>query len=272
MQILNMESVSCYTYKYMTSIHALILGIIEGLTEFLPISSTGHMILVSHFLHIPKSVTLSTFEVVSQVGAILAVVLLYIQTLLRLETIKKLTVAFIPTGIVGLLLFPHIKQWLQNPLLVAVTMTLGGICILFVETWYEKKENADEILKTPEISYKQALILGVYQAIAVIPGVSRSGAMIIGGLTMKLPRKVLTEFTFLLAVPTMVIATCYTLYKKHSELSFSDVTPILLGTAVSFLIALIVIRYFLAYIRSHSFKVFGWYRIILGIILLAILV
>lgn len=256
----------------MTFTHALILGIVEGLTEFLPISSTGHMVLVSHFLRVPSSVALSTFEVVSQVGAILAVVVLYIQTLFRLDIIKKLIIAFIPTGIVGLLVFPHVKQWLQNPLLVAITMTLGGICILLVETWYEKKEASGEVAEIHEISFTQALTLGLYQAIAIIPGVSRSGAMIIGGLTMKLPRKLLTEFTFLLAVPTMVIATCYTLYKKHSELSFSDVTPILFGTIVSFIVALVVIRYFLAYIRSHSFKVFGWYRIIVGIVLLFILV
>ncbi len=256
----------------MTFTHALILGIVEGLTEFLPISSTGHMVLVSHFLRVPSSAALSTFEVVSQVGAILAVVVLYIQTLFRLDIIKKLIIAFIPTGIVGLLVFPHVKQWLQNPLLVAITMTLGGICILLVETWYEKKEASGEVAEIHEISSTQALTLGLYQAIAIIPGVSRSGAMIIGGLTMKLPRKLLTEFTFLLAVPTMVIATSYTLYKKHSELSFSDVTPILFGTTVSFIVALVVIRYFLAYIRSHSFKVFGWYRIIVGIILLLVLV
>ena len=119
--------------------------------------------------------------------------------------------------------------------------------------------------------YRQALLLGLYQAIAIVPGVSRSGAMIIGGLTMRISRKLLTEFTFLLAVPTMVIATAYTIYKKHSELAVESITPLIFGTTISFIVALIVIQYFLTYIRSHSFKIFGWYRIILGIILIWIL-
>lgn len=255
----------------MTLFHSLILGIVEGFTEFLPISSTGHMVIVSYFLKIPENAILSTFEIIVQVGAISAVVVLYFKKLFEIENIKKLIVAFIPTGIIGITVFPHIKAWLQNPLLVAFTMTLGGIFILIIENWYEKKENKGEIVQTENINYKQAFLLGIYQAIAVIPGVSRSGAMIIGGLTMKLSRKVLTEFSFLLAVPTMVIATLYTIYKKHSELTFTDITPILFGTFISFVIAIIVIKYFLNYIRSHSFKVFGHYRIIIGVILLIIL-
>lgn len=255
----------------MTLFHSLILGIIEGLTEFLPISSTGHMVLVSHFLKMPDSAALATFEIVVQLGAISAVIFVYIKKLFEIEMIKKLIIAFIPTGLIGLLVFPHIKGWLQNPLLVAFTMTLGGICILLVENWYEKKQNHGEINEHKTLSYKDALLLGVYQALAVVPGVSRSGAMIIGGLTMKLPRKVLTEFTFLLAVPTLVMATLYTIYKKRSELVFDDITPIAFGTIISFAVALVVIKYFLNYIRSHSFKIFGWYRIVLGIILLMIL-
>jgi len=255
----------------MSLFHSLILGIIEGFTEFLPISSTGHMVLVSHFLHIPESSVLSTFEIVVQVGAIAAVVVLYFKKLFDIKIIKKLIVAFIPTGIIGLVVFPHIKDWLQNPLLVAVTLTLGGICILLVENLYEKRIENGETVEISSVSYKQALMLGIYQSLAVVPGVSRSGAMIIGGLTMRLSRKILTEFTFLLAVPTMVVATLYTIYKKHSELALDSVTPILFGTFVSFVVALFVIRYFLTYIRSHSFKIFGWYRILIGIILICIL-
>lgn len=255
----------------MTIFHALLLGIVEGLTEFLPISSTGHLVLVSYFLHIPDGATLATFEVVSQVGAIGAVLFLYIKKLFELAIIKKLIVGFIPTGIVGLLIFPYVKSWLQNPLLVAITMLLGGVCILLVEKWYAKQHNINEIAETSDISYKQALLLGVYQAIAIVPGVSRSGAMIIGGMTMKLPRKLLTEFTFLLAVPTMFVATAYTIYKKSDELNFDALMPIILGTLVSFAVALIVIRFFLRYIRSHSFAIFGWYRIVLGVLLLIIL-
>lgn len=255
----------------MTLLHSLILGIVEGLTEFLPISSTGHMILASHFLKLEENTTLATFEIVVQVGAITAVIFLYFKKLFDIGMIKKLIVAFIPTGIIGLAVFPHIKAWLQNPLLVAFTMTLGGMCILLVENWYAKKQDNEDILETNKVTYTQACMLGIYQAVAVIPGISRSGAMIIGGLTMKLPRKVVTEFTFLLAVPTMVIATLYTIYKKHSELSFTDITPIAFGTLISFIIALFVIKYFLNYIRSHSFKIFGYYRIIVGVILLLIL-
>lgn len=254
----------------MTLFHSIILGLVEGLTEFLPISSTGHMVLVSHFLDLPEGLALSTFEIVIQIGAISAVIVLYLKKLFDLGIIKKLVVGFMPTGVIGLLVFPHVKQWLQNPLLVAFTMTLGGIVILLVEHWYVKKEKYDEIYHVREVNYTQAFLLGVYQTLAVVPGVSRSGAMIIGGLTMKLPRKLLTEFTFLLAVPTMIIATLYALYKGRHDLAF-DSMPIIVGTFVSFAVALVVIRYFLNYIRSHSFKIFGWYRIILGIILLVIL-
>lgn len=254
----------------MTLFHATILALVEGITEFLPISSTGHMVLVSHFLQIQETATLQTFEIVVQLGAILAVVVLYIKKLLRYDMIKKLVVAFIPTGAIGFLIFPHIKQFLQNPLLIVLTMIGGGICIILVESWYTKQHlhNQEQV---EGLTYRQALLLGLYQSIAMVPGVSRSGAMIIGGLTMKLERKLLTEFTFLLAVPTMLMASVYTLYKKHHELSFADVTPILFGSSIAFIIAILVINYFLTYIRSHSFKVFGWYRIVIGIMLLCIL-
>jgi undecaprenyl-diphosphatase len=228
----------------MTLLHSFILGIIEGFTEFLPISSTGHMVLVSHFLKVEQSATLATFEVVSQVGAISAVVVLYFKKLFELEIIKKLIIAFIPTGIVGLIIYPHLKAWLANPLLVAFTMTLGGICIIAVENLYKKRIDTGETVEKSTLSYKQAFLLGIYQAIAVIPGVSRSGAMIIGGLTMNISRKLLTEFTFLLAVPTMVLATLYTLYKKHAELTVDSITPIIFGTMISFIVALVVIQYF----------------------------
>lgn len=255
----------------MTLFHSLILGVVEGFTEFLPISSTGHMVLVSFLLKVPQTATVQTFEIVSQVGAISAVIVVYFRKLIQSNVIKKLILAFIPTGIVGLLVYPHLKAWLQNPVLVAYTLTIGGVCILLVEHLYGKKKYPDEDFTGASISYSQALLLGLYQSIAVVPGVSRSGAMIIGGLTMNLSRKILTEFTFLLAVPTMIIATIYTVYKKHSELVVESLPPIIFGTVVSFCIALIVIQYFLTYIRSHSFSVFGWYRIILGVILLCLL-
>lgn len=255
----------------MTILHAIILGIIEGFTEFLPISSTGHMILASHFLRMPDSATLATFEIVVQLGAILAVVVLYYKKLFQIEMIKKLTVAFIPTGIVGVAIYPQIKYLLGSPILVAVMLVVGGIIILLVERRYERETEEGKIVEISSISYKNAIILGLFQTIAIIPGVSRSGAMIVGGLWRRLSRKLLVEFTFLLAVPTMTVATLFTIYKKHDELSLNSVTPILIGTVISFVVALLVIKFALQYVRRHSFNIFGWYRIIVGIILLIIL-
>ena len=255
----------------MTILDAIILGIIEGLTEFLPISSTGHMILVSHFLHIVDSATLATFLIVVQLGAILAVLTLYYKKLFQVEMMKKLIVAFIPTGIVGVVIYPYIKFLLGNPILVAIMLIIGGIIILLVERRYERETEEGKIIEISTITYKNALILGLFQALAIIPGVSRSGAMIIGGLWRRLSRKLLVEFTFLLAVPTMIVATLYTLLKKYKELTIDSLSPIIIGTIVSFVVAIMVIKFVLEYVRRHSFNIFGWYRIIIGIILLFIL-
>ncbi len=259
------------TLMLMTTFQAILLGIIEGITEFLPISSTGHMILVSHFLAIKESVTLTTFEIVVQLGAILAVVVTYYKKLFDFEMIKKLIVAFIPTGLVGVIVFPYIKHLLGSPLLVASMLIIGGIMILLVEHRYEKQTEEGVIIEISNISYKNAFLLGLFQTLAIIPGVSRSGAVIIGGLLIRLSRKLLTEFAFLLAVPTMFVATAYTILKKHKELSLESLSPIIWGTLVSFIMALFVIRFILSYLRSHSFVIFGWYRIIIGIVLLFIL-
>lgn len=262
-----------YNYQYMTLLHSIILGIIEGLTEFLPISSTGHMILVSRFLHIPPSATLATFEIVVQLGAILAVLVTYYKKIFQLEMIKKLIVAFIPTGIVGLAVYPYIKYLLTGPksaLIVATALIIGGISILIVERKYQKDTDNGKIVEMKDISYKNAFILGLYQTLAIIPGVSRSGAMIVGGLLLKLSRKLLVEFTFLLAVPTMAVATLYTILKKHKELSVDSISPILIGTMVSFVVAFFVIHWALEYIRKHSFTIFAWYRIIVGILIVGI--
>ncbi len=255
----------------MTILDAIILGIIEGLTEFLPISSTGHMILVSHFLHIVDSATLATFLIVVQLGAILAVLTLYYKKLFQVEMMKKLIVAFIPTGIVGVVIYPYIKFLLGNPILVACMLIIGGIIILLVERRYERETEEGKIIEISTITYKNALILGLFQALAIIPGVSRSGAMIIGGLWRRLSRKLLVEFTFLLAVPTMIVATLYTVLKKYKELTIDSLSPIIIGTIVSFVVAIMVIKFVLQYVRKHSFTIFGWYRIIIGIILLFIL-
>ena len=255
----------------MTLSQSIILGIVEGLTEFLPVSSTGHMVLASHFLHILDSATVTTFEIVVQLGAILAVVASYHKKLFNIEMIKKLIVAFIPTGIVGVVVFPYIKHLLDSPKLVVITLILGGVVILLVERRYKDKEDTEHSQQVSSISYKNALLLGAFQALAVIPGVSRSGAMIVGGRIKRLSRKLLVEFSFLLAVPTMFIAAAYTILKKHNELSIDSISPIVVGTIISFIVAFAVIRLALAYIRRHSFEIFGWYRIIVGIILLIVL-
>ena len=269
----------------MTTVQSIILGCVEGFTEFLPISSTGHMILTAHFLHITQSATLATFEIVVQLGAILAVVITYHKELRKRSIIQKLLVAFIPTGIAGLVIFPYIKYLLGSSFLVAIMLIIGGIAILLVEIYYAKKGEKKLLVKAGQkdtnpshttydishITYTQALILGTFQALAIIPGVSRSGAVIVGGLLQRIGRAALVEFTFLLAVPTMVIASLYTILKKHNELSLDSVSPIIVGTIVSFFVSLLVIRFALKYIRNHSFAIFGWYRIILGVILVFIL-
>jgi undecaprenyl-diphosphatase len=255
----------------MTSIHALILGIVEGLTEFLPVSSTGHLILASELLHIQQSDFLTVFEIAIQLGAILAVVYMYWKKLFSIPTIKRLIVGFIPTGIAGFVIYPHIKALLQSPLIVAGTLFIGGIVILFVENAYYSWKEDGQVLLRHEVSMKEAFILGLYQIIALIPGVSRSGAMIVGGLLLKLDRKVLTEFTFLLAVPTMAAATLYSVYKNiHVVTQTGNISTLAVGMLTSFVVATIVIKIFLDYIRKHTFVAFGFYRIVIGLIAFAI--
>lgn len=250
----------------MTIFHSIILGLVEGLTEFLPISSTAHLIIVTKLLTLSQTEYVKIFEISIQVGAILAVLVTYFKKFFNVELLTKLAVAFIPTGLAGLLLYPYLKIFFANTWIIVFTLSLGGVLILIIEKWYAKTH----IEKDPReiITFKDALLLGLFQAIAIVPGTSRSGATIVGGLLLGLKRSVLTEFTFLLAVPTMIIATVYSLYKSRELLTQVDaITPILVGATVSFFVALIVIRYFLNYIRKHSFEIFGWYRIALAIVL-----
>lgn len=255
----------------MNFIEAIILAVIEGLTEFLPVSSTGHMIITSTFMGIESGDFTKLFTVAIQFGAILSVVVVYFKRFLQSwEFYKKLAFAFIPTGIIGLLLKSHIDALLENVWVVATSLLLGGIVLVFVDKWFAKNETEG----TEEVSYKTGFLIGIFQCIAMVPGVSRSAATIIGGLTQKLTRKAAAEFSFFLAVPTMFAATAKSIWdEKELLMKSSDNEWLLLivGNIVAFLVAYIAIRTFIAFLSKNGFKAFGYYRIILGAALIILL-
>jgi len=245
---------------------AFILGVVEGLTEFLPVSSTGHLILVSHLLGIPQTTAHKTFEVVIQLGSILAVVFLYKEKLFKdINLWKKLIVAFIPTGTIGFLLYKTIKS-LFIPSLTAVMLIVGGVIFILVELWHRNRDFP--IKSLDEIPYHKAFMIGLFQSLAVIPGTSRSGATIIGGLLLGLDRKTATEFSFLLAVPTMFVATVYDIYKNYQIMTVENWQYLFIGFITSFIFAVLSIKLFLGFVKKFSFIPFGIYRIIVGLLFL----
>ncbi len=259
----------------MNYLYAIILAIIEGITEYLPVSSTGHMIIASSFMHIASDDFTKLFTIVIQLGAILAVVVLYWKRFFQsMDFYFKLLVAFIPAVILGLLLNDFIDELLESPVVVAISLIIGGFILLKVDDWFKSNETTDNDNQTNvEISYATALKIGFYQCLAMIPGTSRSGASIVGGMTQKLSRKVAAEFSFFLAVPTMFGATAYKIYKYYKagfELSSSQINYLIIGNIIAFIVALIAIKSFIDYLSKKGFKVFGYYRIILGIVLLII--
>jgi len=250
----------------MDLIHAIILGIVEGLTEFLPVSSTGHLILASDLLGIAQTDFVKSFEVVIQLGAILAVVALYFRRLLTdRETLKRVAVAFLPTAFVGLALYRFIKRMFDSPMTVVITLFVGGIIIILFERWLKGRKVALPETGSSEMTYKQALLIGLFQSIAVIPGVSRSGATIIGGLSLGLSRTAITEFSFLLAVPVMAAATGLDLLKSAGSFSSADLPVLGIGFLVSFVVALFAVKTFLRFVKTHSFTGFGIYRIVAAV-------
>lgn len=259
----------------MTILQSLILGIIEGLTEFLPISSTAHLIITSELLRIPNSEFLKTFTISIQLGAILSVVVLYWKRVWsNLNIIWKIAAAFIPTSVIGLLLYKIVKNYLmESLLLIAISLIVGGIIIFVFEKWYARKNNSAEVadLDLNKISYKQAVILGLAQTLAMIPGVSRSGATIIGGLAQGINRKTIVEFSFLLAIPTMLAATVLDLYKNPSVFAAGEIGIWLVGFITSFITALIGVKFLIKYVQKNDFKAFAWYRIALGFIIIVAL-
>lgn len=253
----------------MNIFHAIILAIIEGLTEFLPISSTGHMIIASALMGINENTLTKLFEINIQFGAILAVVVIYRKKFFNFTNFEffiRLFVAFLPAAFFGKLLNDYIDALLESVSVVAVNLILGGIILLFVDNWFNKPKQ-----ETTDVSYKQALFIGLFQCIAMIPGVSRSAATIIGGQTQGLSRRAAAEFSFFLAVPTMLAASSYKLLKSYHLIQSSDIQLLVIGNIVAFLVAILAIRFFIDYLTKYGFKVFGYYRIIVGVALLVLI-
>lgn len=255
----------------MNIIHVIILSIIEGLTEFLPVSSTGHMVVASSLMGINKDEFVKLFEVVIQLGAILAVVILYFKRFVRsVDFYIKLVIGVIPAVILGLLLKKHIDKWLENPLIVAVSFVVGGIILLFVDDWFNKPQINEE----KKISHLTALKIGFFQCLAMIPGVSRSAASIVGGMSQKLSRTAAAEFSFFLAVPTMFGATVKDLWDFKKKGLFDtpdfhqDVKFLLIGSVIAFIVAMLAIKTFITFLEKRGFKVFGWYRILAGAVII----
>lgn len=249
----------------MTWLDSIILGVVEGLTEFLPISSTGHLILVSKLLGLEPSTFLSSFQIAIQLGAIAAVVALYWKRFFDFPFLVKLGVAFIPTGLVGFLVYPYVKGFLLgNPYVVVTSLFVGGLLLILFELLHKERMDAPETADA--ITWKQALLVGAFQSIAIIPGVSRSAATIVGGLLAGMRRVAIVEFSFLLAVPTMVAATGYDLLKSADTFAFDDFGLLALGFGTAFVVALLTMRTLLAIVRKHTFIPFGVYRMVLAVL------
>lgn len=256
----------------MNTIHSIILGIIEGITEFLPISSTAHLEIASRILQLEQNDFLKSFEIVIQFGAILAVVVIYFSLLKKNWNVwKKILAAFIPTGAIGFVLYKIIKHYfLGNFSLIVWTLGIGGIVLIAFEYFAQDKgreESESSVQEIENLSYGKAVTIGLAQAIAVVPGVSRSAATIIAGRSLGMSRKAIIEFSFLLAVPTMLAASGYDLLKNYHSLSSNNLGLLIVGFIVAFFSALVSVKWLLAFVRKHGFTVFGYYRIILAIVL-----
>ncbi|MBN1870113.1 MAG: undecaprenyl-diphosphatase UppP [Candidatus Omnitrophica bacterium] len=239
----------------------IVLGIVEGLTEFLPVSSTGHLILASRLMHIKQSEFLSSFNIAIQLGAVMAVVFLYGRTLLLdQKVLRRVAAAFIPTAAIGIIFYKVIKHVLMRSELVVVwSLFVGGFILIVFELFYNEREHPiDDIRK---LSYKQAALIGVFQSLAMVPGISRSAATIVGGLYLGLQRKTIVEFSFLLSIPTMAAATGLDMIKSAAAFSMDQMGILILGFLVAFFVAMISVKFLLYFIKKHDFVVFGVYRI-----------
>lgn len=254
----------------MSIIEVIILALVEGITEFLPVSSTGHMIIASSLMGIEQDPFVKLFEVCIQLGAILAVVVLYFRRFLKsLNFYLVLFCGFLPTAVLGLLLKKRIDLLLENVEVVAFSLLFGGIILVFIDRLFSSDETDD----LTEVSWKTAFWIGVIQSISMIPGVSRSAATIIGGLTQKLTRKTAAEFSFFLAVPTMFAATAKSMWDEKELLmaSTDKIWLLLLGNGIAFVVAYLVMSAFVGFLNRNGFRLFGYYRILLGLTLLGLL-
>jgi undecaprenyl-diphosphatase len=260
----------------MSIFDSIILGVIEGLTEFLPISSTAHLMLASHFLGLGNSGFIKTFEIAIQSGAMLAVIAIYWKSFFDKAVLSRIVLAFVPTAIIGLSLYSFVKGHLLNNLFImSLALAIGGIILILFERNEERKKalgiKVNELSIT-ELSWKKFVLIGVIQALAIVPGVSRSGATIIGGRILGLSRTAVVEFSFLLAVPTIFSATVLDLYKNFDVVINSDLLILAIGFVSSGITAFVCIKWLLAYIRSHSFVSFGIYRIIVAIFVILLVI
>jgi undecaprenyl-diphosphatase len=253
----------------MTYLQAIILAIIEGITEFLPVSSTGHMILASALMKVQDPEFAKTFEIVIQLGAIAAVAVLYIKRFfVSLDIYLKLIAAFIPTAVIGVLAYKAIKTYLFNPFVVSIALIVGGIILILLDKWTENKKS--DVAKVEDISYAGAFKIGLFQCLSMIPGVSRAAATIFGGIYSGFDRKLATEFSFLLAIPTMLAASGKDLWESKDLIHADNIKLMLVGGAVAFVFAIIAVKGFIAFVQKYGFKHFGYYRIALGILFISL--
>ncbi len=243
---------------------ALILGIVEGITEFFPISSTGHLILTAELLGLPETDFLKTFQIVIQLGAILAIVTLYWKKLLfDQDVIKKVIIALLPALGIGFVLYKLIRQLFESSLVVVVSLFVGGVILVLFEWW--RGNRVDEGSSIETMSYKTAFFVGLFQTLSVVPGVSRAGATLLGGMILGMKRQAIVEFSFLLAVPTMIAATALDIWKSGSLFSSADVPFLAVGFVTAFVVAVLAVKFLLRYVETHTFMVFGVYRIVVAV-------
>lgn len=255
--------------------HAIVLSIIEGITEFLPISSTGHMIIGSSLMGIQDDAFVKNFTVIVQFGAILSVLVLYHKRFFmgwnkqKLQFYLKLFIAFLPAAIIGLATIHIVDRLLGSAMTVAIAFIVGGIVLIFADKWFERTEKSPITIDT--ITYKNVLLIGFFQCLALCPGVSRSGATILGALTQKFNRKLATEFSFFLAVPTLTAATFYKVFKIYKTIEPQQISILLIGNVIAFFVALVAIKAFIGIVSRGGFKYFGYYRIVVGVVILVML-